>query len=82
MRDYERLGRRSYGWVCVTEPGNKGHGRCDAYSEGCNLPLEVNEESIRAPPPNDLDGVFTDAREMKSHAPPPDRREWEPISWG
>ena len=60
-----RIGR-----VGVTEPGDLGHGGGDPGGEGRDLALEVDEEGIRAPSANDLDGMLADAREVEGHGAP------------
>ena len=54
----------------MTEPGDLGHGRRYPGGEGRDLALEVDEEGVRAPAANDLDGVLADAREVEGHGAP------------
>ena len=50
------------GWVghLVYEPGYLRHGLGDPLGECVNLPLEVDQEGVRPPSSNDLDGAVGD----------------------
>ena len=54
----------------MTEPGDLGHGGRDPGGEGRDLALEVDEEGIRAPSANDLDGMLADSYEVEGHGAP------------
>ena len=57
------------GWVghLVYEPGYCLHGLGDPLGECFDLPLEVDQEGVRPPLSNDLDGAVRDMGLMEGH---------------
>ena len=53
----------------MTEPLHLSHCSGNTASEGGNLPLQVNEEGVRPPPADNLNGAVGYAGKVKSHGP-------------
>ena len=58
---------RTWDGHLVCEPLHHRHGLGDPFGERGHLPLQVDQEGVRLPPANDLDGAVGHMRLVKGH---------------